>query len=329
MNALEVTEHFTSYGLPYVELRGCEDFDPVHIFECGQCFRWNPLPGNPRIYLGAAGGRVLAVRAEDGSEGKIITLANAGLRDYYAFWENYFDMKRDYAAIRRTLSERDAYLKEAAALGSGLRILRQEPFETLISFILSSNNNIPRIKGCVERLAERYGAPIETEAALNRYLRENSSVSEWIPFYAFPSPERLAGVSAEAFSACCRAGYRCAYLEKTVRRYLDTPIDPEAVRTAPLPAARGLLQMYSGVGPKVADCVMLFAGMRTDVFPVDVWVRRVLEELYFRRRLLPGEAEAFVSARFGTLAGFAQQYLFYGIREYGVDFLLQRNAGVC
>lgn len=266
MNALEVTEHFTSYGLPYVEIRGCEDFDPVHIFECGQCFRWNPLPGNPRIYLGAAGGRVLAVRAEDGSEGKIITLANAGLRDYYAFWENYFDMKRDYAAIRRTLSERDAYLKEAAALGSGLRILRQEPFETLISFILSSNNNIPRIKGCVERLAERYGAPIETEAALNRYLRENSSVSEWIPFYAFPSPERLAGVSAEAFSACCRAGYRCAYLEKTVRRYLDTPIDPEAVRTAPLPAARGLLQMYSGVGPKVADCVMLFAGMRTDVF---------------------------------------------------------------
>ncbi|HBV50691.1 MAG TPA: hypothetical protein DEF06_00240, partial [Clostridiales bacterium] len=133
MNALEVTEHFTSYGLPYVEIRGCEDFDPVHIFECGQCFRWNPLPGNPRIYLGAAGGRVLAVRAEDGSEGKIITLANAGLRDYYAFWENYFDMKRDYAAIRRTLSERDAYLKEAAALGSGLRILRQEPFETLIS----------------------------------------------------------------------------------------------------------------------------------------------------------------------------------------------------
>ena len=158
-----------------MELRGCEDFDPVHIFECGQCFRWNPLPGNPAVYLGAAGGRLLTVRAEDSSEGKIITLANTGLRDYYAFWENYFDMKRDYAAIRRTLSERDAYLKEAAARGSGLRILRQEPFETLISFILSSNNNIPRIKGCVERLAERYGVRIETGTAFERYLRENET----------------------------------------------------------------------------------------------------------------------------------------------------------
>lgn len=158
MNALEVTEHFTSYGLPYVEIRGCEDFDPVHIFECGQCFRWNRCRETGG--LSRRGRRALADSPRGRQlRGENITLANTGLRDYYAFWENYFDMKRDYAAIRRTLSERDAYLKEAAARGSGLRILRQEPFETLISFILSSNNNIPRIKGCVERLAERYGVP--------------------------------------------------------------------------------------------------------------------------------------------------------------------------
>ena len=312
--ALSVTEHFTGYGLPYVEIRGCEEFQPAHIFGCGQCFRWNLLPGSAGIYLGVAGGRVLAVSAAEEASGNVITLANTDRKDYEAFWKKYFDFGRDYTAIRRTLSGKDRFLKDAAAFGRGIRILCQEPFETLISFIISANNNIPRIKGCVERLAAAFGEKIEGSDAFYRYLQENTAGTA-SSFYAFPTPERLACVPAEEFGACCRAGYRCSYLEKTVHTYLQSPIDCAAVQSAPLSEARRMLQTYAGVGPKVADCVLLFAGLRTDVFPVDVWLRRVLENLYFQREISLREAESFVSAYFGELAGYAQQYLFYGMRE--------------
>lgn len=319
-DVIQIAEQRTSYGLPYLEIRGCKEFDPVHIFECGQCFRWNLLPESRGIYLGVAGSRVLAVSAADESNGKIITLANTNLQEFEVFWKNYFDFERDYTVILQSLSEKDEYLKEAAKFGSGIRILRQEPFETLISFILSSNNNIPRIKGCIEKLSAAYGEKIETGAALGRYLYENSSLHRVPAFYAFPTAERLSGVSADALGICCKAGYRCAYIEKTVRAYLKSPINGMAVRNMSLSEARKMLCAYTGVGPKVADCVLLFAGLRTDVFPIDVWVRRVLENLYFRRAVSPREAEKFVSAYFDDLAGFAQQYLFYGIRECGLEF---------
>lgn len=321
---IRVTEHCTEYGLPYVELRGCVEFDPVHIFECGQCFRWNRLPGDSVLYTGVAAGRVLAVSAAQGPAGKVITLANTDLRGYEAFWKNYFDFERDYTPIRHALSAKDDYLKEAAAFGSGIRILRQEPFETLLSFILSSNNNIPRIKGCIEKLAAAYGEKVEVSGAFSRYLFENSDLKELPVFYTFPSAQRLQGIPAQTFSLCCKAGYRCAYLENTARAYAESPFDAAAARSAALPEARKMIRSYAGVGPKVADCVLLFAGLRTDVFPVDVWVRRVLENLYFQREVSPRAAEAFAASYFGSLAGFAQQYLFYAIRGLGLDFFTEK-----
>lgn len=314
-NGLNITERHTEYGLPYIEIRGCEDFQAAHIFECGQCFRWNRLPDS-NLYCGVAGGRVAAVHTSCDATGTIITIANADLADFESFWKSYFDFERDYSKIKAELSKKDSYLREAAAFGNGIRILRQEPFETLISFILSANNNIPRIKGCIEKLSAAYGAAIEVSGAFYRYLREHAQIEEeQRTFYAFPTAEQLSNVTAEEISACCKAGYRCGYIEKTVRTYLKQPICPQSVCSGDRLYARKQLQLYAGVGPKVADCILLFTGMRTDVFPVDVWVRRVLERLYLHKEVPQQQAELFTAEYFGNLAGFAQQYLFYLIRE--------------
>lgn len=313
---MNTIQRYTPYGLPFLEITGCEEFNTAHIFECGQCFRWELLPGSAGIYFGVAGGRAAAVSVRQGETGNIITIANAKLADFEGFWRNYFDLDRDYSEIRMLLSDKDPYLKEAASFGGGIRILRQEPFETLISFILSANNNIPRIKGCVAKLSAAYGERINVSDAFYQYLSENSTIeNEPFAFYSFPTPEKLSTASAEDISACCKAGYRCAYIQKTVRSYTENPLDCAAVRASERTQARNILQAYTGVGPKVADCILLFAGMRTDVFPIDVWVRRVIERLYLHHEVTLPEAEAFAAAYFGDLAGYAQQYLFYNIRE--------------
>ena len=309
----------TEYGLSFVEIRGCEEFETAHIFECGQCFRWDFLPdknGGGDMYLGVAGGKAAAVSTFYDSGKKVIVIANATLKDFNEFWYDYFDFDRDYSKICQTLSLKDTYLEKAVEFGKGIRILRQERFETLISFILSANNNIPRIKGCVEKICRDYGEKIEVSEPFRKYLEEKTSESIK-ELYAFPSAEKLLDVKAEDYSACCKAGYRCAYLEKSVAIYLEKPeiFDNSVQEKSNLAEARSIIKGFCGVGPKVADCILLFAGLRTDVFPVDVWVRRVLEELYFHREVSQKEAEKFAEEYFGDLAGFAQQYLFYSMRE--------------
>ena len=291
---------------------------PAHIFECGQCFRWNRVPDTENTYVGIASGRVLAVSACVKNGENVITLANTDEALFRGFWKDYFDLERDYAEIQKELSRKDGYLGAAVGYGRGIRILKQEPFETLISFIISANNNIPRIKGCIEKLCAAYGKRICAEDAFVSYIARISGADKSSvcgEYHAFPSPEELSAATKHDISACCRAGYRCEYIEKTSRAYKDSPMDTCKIKTASADDARKMLRAYTGVGPKVADCVLLFSGLRTDVFPVDVWVRRVLEKLYFKRKVTAAEAGAFVSGHFGELAGYAQQYLFYGMRE--------------
>lgn len=324
---LQIIEKYTDYGLPYIEIRGCEEFETSHIFDCGQCFRWNFYPKSSseynNMYVGVAGGRVISVStaketAAD-TQQNVIILANVTKNDFDDFWYDYFDFSRDYRQILSVLSSKDEHINDASKFGQGIRILRQEHFETLISFIISSNNNIPRIKGCIEKICRSYGEKIKVSEAFTRYLAENSDIAiENIPdFYAFPKPEVLAKVTADEYSICCKAGYRCAYLEKTAGMYINEAyvLEDASMGRTGLSEARKLVKKFSGVGPKVADCVLLFAGLRTDVFPVDVWVRRVLEDLYFHREVSQKEAEKFADEYFGELAGFAQQYLFYAMRE--------------
>lgn len=273
------------------------DFDCRQIFECGQSFRFELAADS--WWQGVAGGKMIAVRNDD----SFLYIKGASEADVRNYWVQYFDLERDYGALKKDFAAADPYLAEAVEAGGGIRILKQEPFETLISFIISANNNIPRIRGCIERLCRNFGAPVACPWDAGK------------TFYAFPTPEALAAATAEEISVKCHTGYRSAYIVESARRYLETG------------GAMTDLRGYAGVGPKVEACVALFAGLRTDAFPVDVWVRRVLEEFYFDHRPTEKEVLAFVSERFGKMAGFAQQYLFYWRRLVDENGLNTQDIG--
>ncbi|MBE7065549.1 MAG: 8-oxoguanine DNA glycosylase [Ruminococcaceae bacterium] len=276
-----------------IDIYNVTDFNLKHIFECGQCFRWNPFEDG---YIGIANGIAAFVTYDEND--RILTIQCENASDTADFWINYFDLKRDYSEIKKKLSGIDKYLNASVDFGYGIRLLNQEPFETLISFILSANNNIPRIKGCIEKLSERYG----TKTSLG--------------LYTFPTPKDLIGVSSDEISECCHAGYRCEYIVKTVKKYIERPIDVSLLREFSLTDAENYIRHYDGVGPKVADCILLFTGSHYDAFPVDVWVKRVIEELYLGKESALKEINKFAVGHFGELAGFAQQYLFYFAREH-------------
>lgn len=268
-----------------------DDFDCRRIFTCGQCFRWKQ---EGEWWKGIARGKQLKLKSD--RQLGTVTVCGDGTEAFLQEWGNYFDLGTDYAGIRGYLSGIDGYLAEATAFGRGIRLLRQEPFETLISFIISANNNIPRISKCIEVLSERYGEQIGIDEDSGKAL------------YAFPEPEKLAAAEPEEISEVCHAGYRSPYIAAAAKRYIDLGGDisePES---------------YPGVGPKVAACVNLFTGRDLDAFPVDVWVKRLMHELYFpdipegTDPPLPLITE-FVKTHFPKYGGFAQQYLFYWRRE--------------
>jgi N-glycosylase/DNA lyase len=292
-----------------IVFKNIKDFDPRHVFTCGQAFRWDRESDGS--YTGVAGGRAACLAftpaaseeyAGDiaikplGSTGSAAPCANENDRN---FWEDYLDLRRDYGAVKRALVEGDSVMARAVAYGAGIRILRQEVWETLISFIISQNNNIARIKGCVKRLCEHFGA---------RIARADGGA-----LFAFPSAETLAALSAEDL-AVCGLGYRTKYVCSAARRVAE--LGGEAwlagLRGAPLAEAREAVLSFRGVGPKVADCILLFGLGRIESFPVDVWTGRAMRSFYGT-----GEKGAAVSAaaRFGPYAGIAQQYLFYYMRE--------------
>ena len=215
------------------------------------------------------------------------------LRQREAIWKGYFDLDFCYPPEDARFSS-DAVLREAAQCCAGLRILRQEPFETIITFILSANNNIARIRGIVKKLCELAGEPIAPGC------------------FAFPAPQALAGQSEEALRAC-GAGYRARYVLKTARKVAEG-YDLERFYGMEYAAARAELCELNGVGPKVADCILLFAYQKREAFPADVWIRRMLGELYGFAPKNDKEILQFASEHFGEYGGLAQQYLFHYMR---------------
>ena len=285
---------------------GVRDFDCDHIFDCGQCFRW--YREEDGSYTGLAGGALANVAFEPHdrdaapgfSEGTARVRVIAGPEDAEdpALWSRYLDLGRDYGAIKARLSADDPVMEEAAAAGSGIRILDQDLWETIVSFIISQNNNIPRIKGCIERLADGFGEPLEGA--------EGARGQRALILKTLPGPERLAGLEAEDL-APVRLGYRARYLVETAR----------CVAEKGLPRNMEELSSLCGVGPKVANCIALFGMGKRDSFPIDVWVRRVMAKCYgFDEGDMKGMA-GFARSRYGELGGYAQQYLFYYIR--GLD----------
>ena len=279
-------------------LRNAKSFEPVHIFECGQCFRWNKEEDGS--YTGVIKNNVINVK----KIGKDVEFTGVCDENIKEICEEYFNLQTNYEAIKEKLSNVDRYLKNSIEYGNGIRILKQDLWETLLSFIISANNNIPRIKTIIERIAKKYGNKIEYKNKV---------------YYTFPTAEMLQNASIEDFRSL-GLGFRDVRIYETVQKTLKGEIDLEELKQEKSTEnLRKKLLEIPGVGPKVADCVMLFALNRFDVFPVDVWVKRVISELYFdKKEQTPNVIHQFAEKQYGDLAGLAQQYLFYWRRENSI-----------
>lgn len=277
------------------------DFDSAHIFECGQCFRWEPLPDG--FYIGVALSSLVQViyDSEKASlELHVIATRDEKLARSEAAWRDYFDLDFDYSKLKKEFSEKDVVLREAMACGTGIRILNQQPFETIISFIISQNNNITRIKRNIRELSESFGEYIGTFAGKR--------------FYDFPSAGRLAAADVAAL-ADIKLGYRAEYIIAASSELAGNNGVLAGIMESDTDEAFSSLLKLHGVGPKVANCILLFAFGRKEVFPIDVWVRRTMCELYgFQETDLRG-MKKYAARHFGAYGGIAQQYLFFYMRE--------------
>lgn len=258
-------------------------FNLERTFECGQCFRWQ------RETNGSYTGIVESYVANIAYDGSTIYIdSNNQNIDY---WMAYLDLNRDYAAIEDALSN-DPIMKKAISSCSGIRILKQPIWECLISFILSQNNNIPRIKKIIESLCQLFGDKIMFKGNMH---------------HAFPRPQQL----FDADLAPIKAGFRTKYLLDAINKIISGEMDLLSVWHMNLNDAQVYLQKVKGIGNKVADCILLYAYQRFDVFPKDVWIKRTVTDLY---QIDENEIESFASNHFRDYCGFAQQYLFYQAR---------------
>ncbi|KHO61090.1 MULTISPECIES: DNA-3-methyladenine glycosylase family protein [Thermoanaerobacter] len=285
-----------------VIVRGIEDFNLKETFECGQCFRWNEEEDGS--YTGVAYDKVINVKLEK----DMLIIDNTDLNDFYDIWFDYFDLARDYRQIKESLSK-DPILKEAIQYGQGIRILRQDTWETLVSFIISQNNRIPQIKKVIENLASSFGEPIEYKGKV---------------YYTFPKAEELVMFDVETI-AKTKCGFRAKYILDAASKVFSGEIDLLKLFEYSTNEIRDILMSISGVGPKVADCVILYSIGRYDTFPTDVWIKRIVEYLYLKREGTPLEIQLFAIDKFGDLSGFAQQYLFYYGREMGKKIFNERK----
>lgn len=264
------------YNNTNVVITDITSFDINQTLDCGQCFRWEEV--TPHTYHGIAYNKPLTIS----QQGTTVTLHNCTKEDFENIWFDYFDFGTDYDKIRKELSSLHPVLKEAQQYAPGIRILKQEPWEALCSFIISQNNNIPRIKGIIGRLCENFGDKLDSGN------------------YTFPSAEKLSKYTIEDL-AVLRSGFRAKYIADASQKVANKEIVLENVINLPTSQTREELTKIKGVGPKVADCTMLYGMGKTDCFPLDVWMKRAMQVLF--PELTPQS--------FGKNAGVAQQYIFH------------------
>ncbi len=267
-----------------VILRECDEFNLERTFECGQCFRWGKTADGG--YKGVAFSKELCLYEHGGD----IIINGAGKADFEHIWQDYFDLSLDYTAVKKELSSIHPVLDKASAFSGGIRILHQEPWEALCSFIISQNNNIPRIKKIINALCKNFGDKLPSGA------------------YSFPSAKRLAELSMDDL-AVIRAGFRAKYIIDAAQKVSSGEIDLISLSSLPVPELRQVLMKIKGVGPKVADCTMLYGMHRLECFPLDVWMKRAMEH-YF---------QGMTPEDFGRYAGIAQQYIFHYCRSTFAD----------
>lgn len=258
-------------------LHNTEHINIPLCLDCGQAFRWKETEDG--IWQGIACGKHLSVKQEENT----ITFFNTTQADFDLVWSKYFDLNRNYKKIVESYTEEN--LVTACKAYPGIRILKQDEWEAICSFIISANNNIPRIKGIIERLCENFGEEIDGG-------------------YTFPSPEKLAVLEVEDL-AVIRSGFRAKYIIDAARKISSGEVDLEKVKTMDFDSAKAELLKIKGVGEKVAQCALLYGFGRMEAFPVDVWVKRIVSELYPK-----GLPECIKGTE-----GIAQQYLFHWRRN--------------
>lgn len=288
-----------------IVIKGVRNFELAHIFECGQCFRWNREEnGN---YIGVAFGRVIEVEKKD----EDVIIFNTTEDEFNSIWSNYFDLYRDYSEIKNVLSK-DSILEKSVEFGHGIRILRQDPFELIVSFIISANNRIPMIKRAIEKISQKWGNELEYKGK---------------KYFAFPTIEQLNEATEEELEKC-GTGFRAKYIKNTVENIYantikkdqyDEKYDIDWIKSQEDDICHKELQKFAGIGPKVADCIMLFSMQKYSAFPVDVWVKRAMHYFYLAPDVSLKKIREFGINKFGELSGFAQQYLFYYARENHIN----------
>lgn len=272
------------------------DFNINHIFDCGQCFRWNREEDGS--YTGVVKNKVINVC----QEGSSLVFDNVSREDFDKLLRDYFDFDTDYGAIKQSLNK-DDIMARAINFGDGIRILNQDEWETMISFMISANNRIPMIKRVIENLSTSWGDYIGSYRGKD--------------YYTFPRPEKLAEAPLEKIFEC-KAGFRAPRIKEASIRFLDERDKIYNIKNLSYDEGLAYLKSYAGIGDKVANCILLFSMRHFDTFPVDVWVRRVMQTLYVSRDTKDADIRKFAENKFGKYSGYAQQYLFYYARETGL-----------
>ena len=280
-------------------MQGVTDFNLKYTLESGQSFRWNRVED---AYYGVVEGRIFKLSvSEAGQQGITLSVESSATEDtseLTAFLRHYLDIARDVPKILAAV-DNDAYIHRALQKLWGMRILNQELWETIASFILSQNNNVPRIRGIIRRLSERFGQKLTLDSYVD---------------YSFPTALALAEAKSDELLAC-GTGYRADYLKGAAQAVVSGELSlPQLQRLPYLEAKRELMQR-KGIGEKVADCICLFSLGHLEALPVDVWIKRIFETLYFRRQATPREIREFAQNYFGDGVGYAQQYLFHYVHE--------------
>lgn len=276
-----------------------EYFNIGQILESGQVFRFEKV--NDHTYILIAKGKCIKITQLP--ESTTLMIYNSTLGEFEEIWRPYFDIDTDYGHIAHTLVQKDSHMANAVAFGKGIRLLKQDPWEMLISFIISQNKAIPHIQQCIANITERYGQKID-------YEEENKKT-----YYTFPTPQELAVATEEELRAC-KVGFRAPYIMDACQKVVSGEIVLNDLFNMSSQEAKEELMKIKGVGPKVSDCILLFAYGKMDLFPTDVWIKRVIEGMYFEGKEISLKAiQTFAREYFADLAGYAQQYFFYYGRE--------------
>lgn len=268
-------------------------FNLKYTLECGQCFRWKCI--NDNEYIGVIEDRVIRIKQQKTS---LLVWSNKkdNLKEVV---EHYFDLNKDYESLEKNIAKIDENISKSLKFSSGIRILNQPLFETIISYIISANNNIKRISRSVNDISKRFGKEVEFEGE---------------KYYLFPTLQEIKDITMDDLLAC-GTGFRARYIKKDVEYFLANPSFLEQLKQLDTQEATNRLSSLMGIGPKVADCILLFALQKSEVFPIDVWVKRIMEKLYFKENKSLKEIKKYANENFASYGGIVQQHLFHNVRE--------------